>query len=106
MIKSDFQGSSYRNSREMADAIAEAWLTAGGFNSSDDIAAALASSTPEALAAEVIEVWGLADETDDPIELSMSEEMGEPTPTWMSLRDLDRADIVAAFDRYEADPTA
>ena len=59
-VKFEFQGTAHRNSREMHDAIANEWLSAGGFNMAEEIAQLL-SRSDEYLADEVVEAFGLDD---------------------------------------------
>ena len=56
--KYEFQATLHRNSREMHDAIAEEWLSAGGSNSKEEILRLLTESD-ESLAAEAAMVFGL-----------------------------------------------
>ena len=96
--KYEFQSSLYRDAREVADAIAGEWITAGGINSREDQARFLADMTDAELAAEAIEGWGLA----EPVEHGWNEE-GEPVELpWLETRDIDQAGIAAAFARYRA----
>jgi hypothetical protein len=82
----EFQSTLFRTASAMCDAIASEWLTAGGGNTAADVANVLATTTDEALAAEVIEGWNL------------SEEIGHDE-TWMEARGIDADDIEAAFAR-------
>lgn len=53
-----FQGTSYRTSRAMHDAIAEAWLCAGGNNGRSTMQDILAEFTDIELANDAAENWG------------------------------------------------
>lgn len=81
MTSFEFQGALYRNKREVAAAIATAWIEAGGLNTSEDVRQILASTTDENLADECIFGWDLHDE-------------------WLDERELTRNDIIKAFTEY------
>jgi len=85
-----FQGPLYRGKRNMLDAIAYEWLTAGGANHADDVADALASYTDLALAFETIMARWLG--TGD----------GDDVPTHMKRNGYTLADLAAAFARFRA----
>jgi hypothetical protein len=82
----EFQNTLHRSARDLADAIAEAWLSANGANSRDTQVEALRTTSDEALAAEAIEGWGL-DQT----------ESEDSTLTWMEAREIDASDIASGF---------
>jgi hypothetical protein len=54
----EFQGTAHRNSREMHEAIAEDWLSAGGTNTTKDIYQLL-NLTDDTLAIEAAKGFGL-----------------------------------------------
>lgn len=84
----EFGSSLYRNPREMCDAVAEQWLSAGGANDLADMLQFLNQMTDAQLADECIEGWGLNQpvDSDDP-----------ESPTWLAARDTDRDDLITAF---------
>jgi hypothetical protein len=90
MASSQFQSMLYRTRREMLDAIAHEWLTAGGLNT-PDIVADINDSDVD-LAAECIKGWGL-------------DQTGEhhfddgPEPSHMVEHDYDADDLAGAFSR-------
>lgn len=92
MARYEFQSTLHRNMAEMADAIAEAWLTAGGSNTAADIAAALAT-TDAALAAECAGGFGLA---------AIPDSYDADAESHMAANGYDVADLAAAFGRYRA----
>lgn len=100
MTSNEFQGILYRSPREMCDGVADAWLTAGGLNDAVFIRDVLERTTADKLADEVIEAWGfgLASENEE----FAAEREERKAATWMDERGIDRDDIVAAFERYEA----
>lgn len=65
MSQYEFQSILYPTLDAMLGAIAAEWLTAGGSNSSADVAEALATTTDEALAAECIQGWGFGEADDE-----------------------------------------
>ena len=82
----EFQNTSFPTSREMCEAIAHEWLTAGGLNSAADVSEFIADGA-EALADECIAAWGLRN-------------IDEYGKTWMAAREIDRTDIVAGFASF------
>lgn len=86
----EFQSSLYRTQREMLDAIAEAWITAGGSNAAAEVAETLATTTDDALAAETIEGWGLDQRRDDEI------------PAHTERHGYTAADLTAAYARFRS----
>ena len=93
MTTYQFRSMLFRNSLEVAAAIAEAYLTACGMNSDSDIRGFFAESTDEEMADEAIERWGLLEIVNDN---AMRYENVEPE-TWLESRGLDRAALVSAF---------
>lgn len=79
-MRLEFQSTLFRTARDLTDAIAVEWMTAGGLNDRDFVAATLAATSDEALAAEVIGGWDLNAE-------------------WLAARGIDASDIAAAFGR-------
>jgi len=88
----EFQGTLYSSRREMLDAIATSWLSAGGLNDRVFIEESLAEMTARDLADEVIEGWGL-DYIDDDHALSH-----------MGINHYDADMLARAFERVAADP--
>ena len=89
----EFGGLLYNCGRDVADAIATEWMTAGGLNDAAFIVGKFAKSTDDELAGEVISAWRFdepANENDDTI-------------SWMDERDIDRADISRAFGRLRSE---
>jgi hypothetical protein len=82
----EFQSTLFPTSREMCEAIAHEWLTAGGLNSTADVSEFIADGA-EALADECIAGWGL-------------DEIDENGKSWMAAREIDRTDIVAGFASF------
>ena len=89
MTSYEFQSGLYRTEREMLDAIAEAWITAGGANSAADVAESLGDATDDALAAETIESWGLDRRSDD-----------DEIPSHMERHGYTAAALAGAFARF------
>jgi hypothetical protein len=85
-----FQSMLYRTHREMLDAIAHEWLTAGGLNTPEIVAAITDSDA--ALAAECVEGWGLGQAPD-------AYGRDETLPSHMAEYGYDAADLAAAFGR-------
>lgn len=79
-MKLEFQSMLFRTARDLTDAIAAEWLTAGGLNDAEEVAEALATYTDTHLAREAIDAWDLNAE-------------------WLDARGIDASDIVAAFSR-------
>lgn len=92
MATYEFQSTLFRTERDMLDAIAGEWVSAGGANDRETMLEALAELTDEQLAAECVSAWGL----DQPA----SEDAAE---TWMEKRGIDEADIGLAFGRLRQD---
>lgn len=98
MSKYEFQSTLYRNEREMLDAIAEAWLGAGGANDMAYQRETLASVSDDDLAAECIAGWAL--------------DLAGDQPPWSSDEDRDPShmgdngytadDLARAFGRLRA----
>lgn len=57
MTQYKWGGALYANAREMADAIAFNWMTAGGLNSSELIDSFFRNETPEEMAIECLNEW-------------------------------------------------
>lgn len=57
MTQYKWGGALFANARDMADAIAFNWMTAGGLNSSELIDSFLQNQTPEELAVECLNDW-------------------------------------------------
>ena len=83
----EFQSQLFDTARDMLNAVAYEWMTAGGNNTPEMIDTY--PSTPEADARECINGWGLDDEASD----------GD---SWMSRRDVSESDVVEAFKRFYA----
>ena len=81
-----FQGSLYRTAREMHDAIASEWLSAGGLNSAEDQSAILADETAEAMADEATRWWNL---------------LGVDCGGNRVMPEFDRSALIAAFRRMQ-----
>ncbi len=94
----EFQASLFLNSREVADAIAMEYLTAGGGNSEDQVREFLRVSTDAEMADEAIREWGL----NNPVAAGYNEDGDIVTSPWLETRGLDRDDIVSAIARYRA----
>lgn len=81
----EFQSQLFGSRRELTDAIAEAWMTAGGKNKPSDVDRMLDDGLDLNDAVdEMLEAW----------------EIG---PEWMAERGIDRSDLVAAFGRFAAE---
>lgn len=94
-MKYEFQSMLFRTQSEMCDAIAEEWITAGGLNDGECVAALLAGTTDQELARDCVAEWRL----DQPShEWSLSND-GDDAATWLDARGIDAADIAAAFAR-------
>jgi hypothetical protein len=88
----EFQGGLYRGETAMLDAIAEAWVKAGGMNNADIIREVLSATTDAELTAEVIEGWELAE----------NPPFRDDEPTHMERNRYTAADLEAAFAGYRA----
>ncbi len=105
----EFQSMLYSSPKNVIDAVANEWLTAGGDNGDTAVREVIASWTDDALADECIEGWKL--DVIDPeqqriFDYSVSEDDKEailfeftPLGGW----DCNRADLVAAFGRLRAE---
>lgn len=76
----EFQSTLFKNARQMADAIADEWLSAGGSNNSDVQREFLNSHSDDQMADEAIEGWGLSGE-------------------WAEKRNFEREHLIDAFSR-------
>lgn len=65
MEKYEFAGSLFRSEKAWAMAVAQWYLTAGGWNSREDVVKALESMSPEEMAEEAIYGYGLPKERMD-----------------------------------------
>lgn len=81
----EFQGTLFRNSASMHDAIAYEWITAGGRNPPDDIAKSLSGATDATLANEAIAAWDLLGTDGDGARI---------------MTDFERAELIDAFARF------
>lgn len=99
----EFQSTLFRTSRDVADAIAEEWITAGGSNGPGFIADYLSAHTSEYVASEAIDGWDL----NATVKTGHFDEDGnETTETWLESRELTAEDIAAAVDRFRNRPMA
>lgn len=85
MVRNQFNGTLYRTTTDMLDAIAEEWLSAGGANGIDFQRAVLDELSDDELAAEVITEWKLDGRNDE-----------EPH---MEFNEYSASDLAAAFGR-------
>lgn len=99
-VKYEFQGALYRCEREMLDAIAETWLSAGGANSAETQREFLKTVSTDKLADECIEAWGLAD--DRYIVADYDDEGSEVRQSHMEFNDYTAADLESAFWRLSS----
>lgn len=92
-MSNKFQSTLFPSQRDMLDAIAAEWLTAGGANSNEDIRGFFLEYSDAEMAAEAIESWGLdqAADFDD----------GE---SHMKREDYTAEDLAQAFARMRANP--
>lgn len=86
----EFGGSLYPNSRQMLDAIAEAWITAGGANDRWFVATTLLTTSDDELATDCVQSWCLHRPKHNDDEL----------PSHMAEHGYDVADLAAAFARF------
>ncbi len=86
----EFHSIHYPTRSAMLAAIAEKWITAGGRNSTEEVAGILAVTSDEILAETCIEGWALDQPIDDGPELE----------TWMAARDFTAGDLIQAFADY------
>lgn len=88
----EFQNTSHHTTASMVAAIAEEWLTAGGANSEKTIRTEiLPGNTAESMADECIAGMGLDQQEKYP-----------EGKNWMEARKMQRADLVAAFEKLIA----
>jgi len=76
----EFQSTFFKTVRQMSDAIADEWLSAGGSNNPDTQRDFLDTKTDADLANDAIEAWDLNDE-------------------WAKNRDFTRDNLIEAFSR-------
>jgi hypothetical protein len=93
MTSNEFQSSLYPTQRQMLDAMVEQYLTDG--NTASEVAQSLTTMTDEALAAEVIEHWGL-----DQRGLRAATVLEDESPSHMEREEYAAADLAAAFARF------
>lgn len=98
MTTYEFQSSLFRNSSEVAAAIASEWMSAGGLNGRSDIRGFFADATDEALAGEAIGAWGLLEIVNQD-EIRFEDAKPE---TWLESRSLDHDALVRAFAELRA----
>lgn len=91
----EFQNTLYRTPREVADAIAAEWLSAGGENGRITVEAELANNTDAELAEAAIDGWGLHEIYQHPAYYYEGQ-------TWLEDRGLEPSDIERAFARLRA----
>lgn len=97
-VRNEFQSSIYNTTDAMLYAIAEAFLTANGLNSVDDVAGFLRAMTDREMAEECINEWGL-DQTPD----GFRNPHIDDEPPALSHRDLNGYtvdDLAEAFGEY------
>lgn len=84
----EFQSQLFDTARDMLNAVAYEWMTAGGNNTPEMLDTY--PSTPEADARECITGWGLDQSNSD------------DRDTWMVERGVGESDVIAAFERFYA----